>query len=85
MIRIFENKQHKLKVIKTDEIYFRAKDIALALGYTENNTNKAVMNHVYPEYKIEAGKLQAFQKLHPEQPQTIDLLPSIKKSMGFIS
>ena len=52
MLRVFENSELNLNmtVIKDKEqIYFKAKDVARALGYA--NTKAAVINHVSEEHK----------------------------------
>ena len=50
-------------------IYFKAKDIAEALGY--ENTRKSIRDHVDEKYKIEYKNLKGnksflFEKIHPE-------------------
>ena len=73
MLRVFEN--HKLNfelnaLKKGDEIYFKARDIANALGYA--NTKKAIIDHVREEYKKSLSELRVTIR-YPcsEHPQTV--------------
>ncbi|MFM7986086.1 MAG: Bro-N domain-containing protein, partial [Candidatus Fonsibacter sp.] len=55
-IRILNNNNAINCVVARDEIWYRAKDVALALGY--NNTKKAVIDHVLIENKIRLDELK---------------------------
>ena len=59
MIKIFENKNVNLEVIKGNELYFKAKDVARALG--QENTNRAVKKFVFSEYKINACDIRGYR------------------------
>ena len=50
------------------EIYFKARDVATALGYT--NTNEAIRDHVREEYKVKYDDIKGSETL-PLHPHTI--------------
>ena len=73
MLRVFENPQLNLKLNtlkKGDELYFKAKDVANALGYA--NTKKAIIDHVREDYKKCRSELRVTIR-YPcsEHPQTV--------------
>ena len=74
MIRVFENPDLHIKLNtlkKGDELFFRAKDVAAALGYAcEKN---AIRDHVSEEYKKKLSKLKGhqFSALENEHPHTV--------------
>ena len=47
------------------EIYFTARDVAMALGYSD--PNGAIQKHVSNKYKFECGKIQGGQFGHHQQ------------------
>ena len=53
------------------EIYFKAQEIAMALGYT--NTNKAIRDHVREGYKVKYDDIKGNVSL-PLHPHTIFLI-----------
>ena len=74
MLRVFENQELNLKLntLKNgDELFFRANDVAAALGYASEKT--AVRDHVSDEYKKKLSKMQGgrFSPIENEHPNTI--------------
>ena len=74
MLRIFENPDLHIKLNtlkKGDELYFKAKDVAKALGYS--NTKKAIIDHVRDEYKKTLSEMGVTNRdpLENMQPHTI--------------
>ena len=66
MIRVFENPQLNIKlntVKKGDELFFRAKDVAAALGYACEKS--AIRDHVSNEYKMKGGQFTPLRNIHP--------------------
>ena len=64
MIRTFQNNQLNLKMQMLtvgNEHYFKAKEVANALGYEQHRS--ALANHVSKDYKIRLGDLKGVQKL----------------------
>ena len=57
MIRVFQNNNSTLKckslTVDATKLYFKAKEVALALGY--ENTRDALARHVPDEYKKRLG------------------------------
>ena len=64
MIRTFQNNQLSLQMQMLtvgNEHYFKAKEVARALGYEQHRS--ALANHVSKDYKIRLGDLKGVQKL----------------------
>ena len=99
MLRVFENTQLNVKLNtlkKGDELYFKAKDVAKALGYS--NTKKAIVDHVREEYKTPLSVLRVKKGYSCSgSPQTVYItelglyqlmfssqMPSAKQFQGWV-
>ena len=73
MIRVFENPKLNLKLKtlkKNEELYFKAKEVAKALGYS--NTKQAIIDHVRDEYKRSLSELRVTDHdPYSDHPQTV--------------
>ena len=74
MIRVFENPELQLKLHtlkKDDELYFKANDVAAALGYACKKN--AIRDHVSDEYKKSLADIRGHRFSAPlnEQPNTV--------------
>ena len=55
--KVFKYEENKISIIKIkDEIWFKARDVSLALGYV--NVSKSISDHVDPEDRIALSQLK---------------------------
>ena len=55
--KVFKYEENKISIIKIkDEIWFKARDVSLALGYV--NISKSISDHVDPEDRIALSQLK---------------------------
>ena len=71
MLRVFENEGYKIETIKKDQLYFKAKEVAEVLGYS--NTKKAIIDHVSDKNKKTWAELKVALNHSPlnAQPTTV--------------
>ena len=66
------NKSHTIHcVVVSDQIWYRAKDVAIALGY--KHTNKAVIKHVIIDSKRRLNELKPQDNLGYRDANSIDI------------
>ena len=55
--KVFKYEENKISIIKIkDEIWFKARDVSLALGYVK--VSKSISDHVDPEDRIALSQLK---------------------------